>query len=193
MTIEQIKKAALMHFAEKGFDGTSMAHIAAEVGIKKQSIYTHFSSKDNLFMEICREVFQKEAKSAIHYIEANSDKPIAEFLYYFLLDYKRRFEMNDHTKFWLHVSFFPPSHLHESIMEAVYSYLDQLQDLIVPIIENAMRKEEIDPSIGSSRAAAAFLGVLDGILVEMLYGGPERLTRRLEASWHVFWRGLSKV
>ncbi len=47
-TKEQILEASLDLFASKGFHGTSMREIAQEVGIRKSSIYNHFSSKDDL-------------------------------------------------------------------------------------------------------------------------------------------------
>ena len=58
MTVEGLKKAALNRFAENGFDGTSMAHIADDVGIKKQSIYTHFKGKDQLFLQVFSDVVE---------------------------------------------------------------------------------------------------------------------------------------
>lgn len=38
----------------------------------------------------------------------------------------------------------------------------------------------------------AFLGVVDSIMLELVYGNDEkRLKDKLEASWTVFWRGIS--
>lgn len=42
MRKEEIKQAALTLFANNGFEGTSLADIAGVVGLKKQSIYSHF-------------------------------------------------------------------------------------------------------------------------------------------------------
>ena len=41
MTINKIKKVALTKFIEQGYEGTSLSDVANEVGIKKQSIYSH--------------------------------------------------------------------------------------------------------------------------------------------------------
>jgi len=192
MTFNQIKNVALNHFTNKGYEGTSMAHIADDVGIKKQSIYTHFKGKDELFLQVYRDVFDAELKFVINYIDSNKTQPIEEFLYNFLLLYKERYEKNNITKFWLRISFFPPAHLYEQVIDSVYEYLDKVEKHLLLVVEKAMLEGEISSTIDSQRATSAFLGVLDGIFVEMLYGGSERLIKRLDASWYLYWRGLSK-
>jgi AcrR family transcriptional regulator len=192
VTSNRIKEVALNHFTVNGYEGTSMAQIAEDVGIKKQSIYTHFKGKDELFLQVCRDVSADEFQFVINYMENNKNRPIEQFLFDFIVLYKERYETNDFTKFWLRISFFPPAHLYEQVMKFVYDYLDKLEELLVPLFEKAMFEGEINSSIGANRATTAFLGVLDGIFVEMLYGGPERLTKRLDASWHLYWRGLTK-
>ncbi|MBB5180719.1 AcrR family transcriptional regulator [Planomicrobium koreense] len=192
MTQQQLKEAALNRFAEHGYDGTSMAHIADDVGIKKQSIYTYFKGKDELFLQVCNEVMENELRTVVNFIEQNKARPIKEFLYDFLLHLKERYEQNADTKFWLRISFFPPAHLYDDVMKNVYSYLDKMEELLEPILEKAATEKQLSGTIDVQRATAAFLGILDGIFVEMLYGGPERLNKRLDASWHYYWRGISK-
>lgn len=191
MTLEQLKKSAQNRFASYGFDGTSLAHIAEDVGIKKQSIYTYFKGKDELFLQVFSDASLNEWDSTREFIERSQSLPIAEFLQGFLLHHKERFERNTDTKFWLRISFFPPPHLYDEVMEKVYTYLDGLEKLLEPIIERAAHEAQLDPEIDAEQATIAFLGVLDSVFVEMLYGGPERLEKRLEASWHFYWRGVS--
>ncbi|TWT09002.1 TetR/AcrR family transcriptional regulator [Planomicrobium sp. CPCC 101079] len=192
MTLDQLKKAAQNRFASHGFDGTSLAHIAEDVGIKKQSIYTYFKGKDELFLQVFSDAAENEWESTREFIGQYKTLPIEEFLYQFLLHQKERFERNTDTKFWLRISFFPPAHLYDKIMEKVYTYLDELEKLLVPIIRDAVEAKNLDPAIDAEQATVAFLGVLDSVFVEMLYGGPKRLEKRLDASWHFYWRGVSK-
>jgi AcrR family transcriptional regulator len=49
---ETILEAAMKLFAEKGFEGTSMQNIAEAVGLQKQSLYTHFKNKDQIYMDV---------------------------------------------------------------------------------------------------------------------------------------------
>ena len=51
-TRERIRQEAAALFRGKGFNGTSMAELAAEVGITKSSLYHHFPSKQSLLSEI---------------------------------------------------------------------------------------------------------------------------------------------
>lgn len=47
-----IRAAAAVVFLEKGYLGTSVDEIAARAGVSKQTIYTHFRNKDELFAEV---------------------------------------------------------------------------------------------------------------------------------------------
>ncbi len=48
----QITDAATTLFLNKGYLGTSMDDIAAEAAVSKQTVYKHFSDKDQLYAEI---------------------------------------------------------------------------------------------------------------------------------------------
>lgn len=191
LTSDKIKEVSLKHFAKNGYEGASLAHIAEDVGIKKQSIYTHFKGKDELFLRLCMDSSEKEIRFVINFIEINQTRPIKDFLYDFLLQSIDRYEKEDSNKFWVRTAFFPPIHLNEIVMKHVYETLDKLEKLLIPIIKKAISERKLSSKIGGKTAAAAFLGILDGIFVEMLYGGPDRLKKRLDASWEVYWQGLS--
>src|SRR5689334_3945213 len=47
-----IREAAAKLFLEKGYQGTSMDDVAAAAGVSKQTIYTHFASKEELFSDL---------------------------------------------------------------------------------------------------------------------------------------------
>jgi len=49
-----IKEAAITLFLRRGYVGTSMDEIAAEAGVSKQTVYTHFADKEQLFSELIR-------------------------------------------------------------------------------------------------------------------------------------------
>lgn len=55
-SLDRINQEALILFAVRGFYGTSLSMIANAVGIRKSSIYAHFSSKDELFLSVVQSV-----------------------------------------------------------------------------------------------------------------------------------------
>jgi AcrR family transcriptional regulator len=51
---ERILQEAVTLFYERGFSGTTLDDIAAELGVTKPFIYTHFRSKTDLLAAICK-------------------------------------------------------------------------------------------------------------------------------------------
>ena len=51
-TKEKIFDVSLDLFSKRGYDSVSLREIAEEVGIKKSSIYSHYSSKEAILMDI---------------------------------------------------------------------------------------------------------------------------------------------
>lgn len=58
-TKDNIIKTALRLFLQKGYEKTSLNHIAREVGITKPAIYHHFKNKDQLFHQVLSFFFEE--------------------------------------------------------------------------------------------------------------------------------------
>lgn len=89
--------------------------------------------------------------------------------------------------------FFPPPHLSTAIDEEVIDTEKKIQ----PVLESKFQTW-IDAKVIMEDAASiptlAFLGVVDSIMLELVYGNNEiRLNEKLNASWTVFWRGISQL
>ncbi len=54
---EAIAVAALSLFARDGFERTSVDAIAAEAGVSKRTVYSHYGDKENLFLQVLRETY----------------------------------------------------------------------------------------------------------------------------------------
>jgi AcrR family transcriptional regulator len=74
---EKILQAATELFTEKGFVNTNVEDIAVAAGVSKQTVYSHFGSKENLFAVA---VDAKCKSSGIDEEFINMDDPPAEFL-----------------------------------------------------------------------------------------------------------------
>ncbi len=75
-TREEILNVALDLFSVNGFEATSISQIADAVGIRKASLYSHFSSKQEILDNVVESVLNGYAE---HSIFANADWDDPEF------------------------------------------------------------------------------------------------------------------
>ncbi len=76
-TKEKIFNVSLDLFSKKGYDSVSLREIAEEVGIKKSSIYNHYSSKESILMDIFNK-FTASFEIDDENIELNENNPLLE-------------------------------------------------------------------------------------------------------------------
>lgn len=55
---DAIARAALILFASDGYERTSVDAIAAEAGVSKRTVYSHFGDKESLFLAVVRETYE---------------------------------------------------------------------------------------------------------------------------------------
>ncbi|WP_234972901.1 TetR/AcrR family transcriptional regulator [Paenibacillus vortex] len=189
---DDIKQAALRHFSTHGYEGASLSKIAEEVGLKKQSLYSHFKNKDDLFLQVLRDAGEVELQTKLTFFNNRQDPSPEKSLYAFLVMVKELFQLDERMKFWLRISFFPPEHLYHLIGNEVLAIEDQVRKMLEAKFAEWMSKEQIfveKPRI----PASAFMGIVDALMIELVYdSSPERINEKLESAWTVFWRGISK-
>ncbi|MDQ0230163.1 TetR/AcrR family transcriptional regulator [Metabacillus malikii] len=189
MTSDKIKQKAQTLFTSHGYDAASLALIANEVGIKKQSIYTHFKSKEELFLQIFTESVEHELSFVKSYLERNKSLSLHDILNMFLNEYLNRYEKNANTRFFLKTSFFPPFRLEKNVKLGSEKFVNELELIILSLFQ--YHSTVLNSDISPETASLAYLTMLDGLFVELLYGIPERLTKRKTESWNVYWQGIS--
>lgn len=189
---EEIKEVALKYFTIHGYEGASLSQIAEDVGMKKQSIYAHFKGKDDLFLQVLRDAKETELTSKVNYFSHVDAYHPEKDLYGFLQLTIDLFQKNEQLKFWLRMSFFPPAHLAKEIEEEVIDIEEKVQAVLEKKFQAWINANTIVDDHPRT-PTLAFLGVVDAILLELVYGNDEqRLKDKLEASWTVFWRGISQ-
>lgn len=67
-------EVARLHFAARGFDGTSIAAIAQELGLSKQALLHYFGSKEKLYGEVLQQISKDVIRELDELAEA-SDGP----------------------------------------------------------------------------------------------------------------------
>ena len=90
-TKRRVVDAAAKEFAQRGFDGVTLAAIARRAGVSKQLLHHHFGSKQALF----REVQDKRFRPAIDWQETLSENP-AELI---AARFAKRGESHDYLRY----------------------------------------------------------------------------------------------
>jgi AcrR family transcriptional regulator len=63
---EQILQGATQVFLEHGYAGTSMDRVAAQAGVSKQTIYSHFQDKNGLFSALFERITIQRLRADLH-------------------------------------------------------------------------------------------------------------------------------
>jgi AcrR family transcriptional regulator len=193
MTANRIKEAAFFHFAKHGYAGTSLATIAADVGIKKPSIYAHFKGKEELYFTCLEEALRREQTFLQEHITKHEGDTTKEALYSLLVTYGERMMSTEEVKFWLMAFYFPPDIFREEITEKANEYIRAFGQAIMPLVKRAVERGELRHDIRVEDVVEAYLCLFDGLIIELTYGGYEKFQRRLQAAWSIFWRGVEAV
>ncbi|WP_226003045.1 TetR/AcrR family transcriptional regulator [Paenibacillus sp. BJ-4] len=187
MTLLKIKTAGLHQFARKGYDAASLQLIADEVGIKKQSIYNHFKSKDDLFLDIFSDAVKQEILELDRYFHEQSEQPLEAVLRGLITEFKDRYESAMNLRLILYVGFLIPSDLEGQIQAMVIRYVQHKTNLVY---ERIAAETSVKLRVPARSAATAYMNLIEGMLVELVYNGTADFDPRLESSWDIYWHGL---
>lgn len=176
---DRICSAAVTHFAEHGYDASSLNDIAEQVGIRKASLYTHFSGKNELYMEVFDDALRIELEFIERCFSTESDSAFPGIRY--CTGLATRYMESEHLRFLLRTAYLPPPALREAISTGYQVYLDKL----LVLFTTRLQKETNGQALLSRDVTLfghAYLGIVDSLHVEVIYaGGKQSLTDRLRA------------
>ncbi|ANY66885.1 hypothetical protein BBD42_10700 [Paenibacillus sp. BIHB 4019] len=163
-TAERLKQAALTVFTEFGYEGTCMSDIAKAVQIKTPSIYAHFASKEQLFLELCGDVMAEEGMLFDALIGQSQGKPVIERMrevYDFFTDFPH---LTAGQWFLKRMMIVPPKHLQQQFRIDFLAHEHRIDAAVGALIVEGQQsgifsKQEVDHMI------AVFYTLLDGLLV----------------------------
>lgn len=186
-SVDRICAAAVTHFAKRGYDGSSLNEIAAAVGIRKASLYAHFENKDALYMAVFSDALSTERDYAHQCFASENRNDLPGFHYCTAM--AERYGKSVYLRFLLRSAYLPPQALHTLISAGYEEYLKQLcNDFIGQLCarEGGCAKG----GEGIELFGEAFLGIIDSLHVELLYGGGKRFSFRLSAFRHLLENSL---
>ena len=98
---EEILLSTLDLASKYGLKSLSMSQIADSVGIKKPSLYNHFSSKEELIKEMYEYIRNKSKQNIANFILDNiNEKSAYDILYNSVMNYKKMVLNEDMFKFY---------------------------------------------------------------------------------------------
>jgi AcrR family transcriptional regulator len=191
VTSIKLRQTALSLFAESGYDSVSLSEIAKAVGIKTPSIYAHFSSKEQLFLQLVEETAREEIVTLSHIIagiQSHSAENKLNAVYRFFTDLA---PISSGRAFLKRIIFTPPKLLKERLQQEVMIYEDQLSSLILQILNEGEKAGETVNS-RNKELMALFLGLTDGLMVEAQLYDLETYKDRQHILWEWFKQLLLK-
>lgn len=190
MKAQQIKQSALAQFVMKGFEATTLDDIVKDIGLKKQSVYSYFKTKEEIFLKVMEDTINNEIYFIRNFFEENSDQSSKFILNKLLFKYKDRYMIQEdlELKFVLRMAFMPPFQLRNTVMSQFHLYNHELEQILIQIFE---KDENI--SVSPKEGMISFSNLLDGILVELIYSdsNAEKFEEKLAVSWEIYWKGIT--
>ena len=194
MTKDAIKKMALKLFAEKGFESTSIRDIAYGVGIKAPSIYSHFLSKEEIYMELseqalkdygslfklpddnCASVKLFDINSVLFHIFQNT-------IYCFLSDRNK-------GMLWIRALIFPPSTLKIHGEEAMDIWNASFEKNCRHIFSRGIALSQIK-NMDLQVLIDSYRSLILGNMISLLSSSTDCKEPSLDTAWQIYWSGIA--
>ncbi|PYZ96868.1 hypothetical protein CR205_14420 [Alteribacter lacisalsi] len=187
-TNKKIRITALRLFAEEGYEGASLSKIASSIGIRKSSLYNHYSSKEELFLTLVDEVYNRYASELESIVTASSGSA-GEKLYNTFLATTDFITREGTGQFYMHFLLFPPADLKEPVRSRFLAFEEETNRLLIPVFNEGMANREVaktDPH----HLLHAFYCMIDGMSAQMFYYPKKDASVKRKHAWDVFWRGI---
>lgn len=187
---DRICLAAVAHFAERGYDAASLNDIAESVAIRKASLYSHFSGKDELYLAAFNDAIHVESGYVSRCLagERASELPGARYC----AGLARRYGQSPHLRFLLKAAYLPPRHLQQVMDENYEGYLGLLLDGFRQRLQAWAGGHPLAPE--SVRLyGQAYLGIVDSLHVKLVYAGGSKFNARWQAMKHILENALRQA
>ena len=189
MTKPEIIHRSLTLFMEKGYDGASMSDIAQATGIKKASLYAHFSGKEEIFSAVFSDVLQdyREAISAL--TKKRADESALTRLERMFRGFLRYCYQNTKVYFWDRYFYYPPEFIRARMEEETRATQDEFLNAIRSAMEEGMAHGEIRNQPPEA-AALAYYYLMIGLSMSVKLYTREALEEDISLAWSGLAQGL---
>jgi AcrR family transcriptional regulator len=145
-TRERLLRAAADVFAERGYDGTRVADIAAAAGVSNGALYAHFGSKAGLLVDALRTHGRRLLAEAF---VTDPDRSITELL----LVIGRWLPRRRDARGYLIVEALVAARRDEDVAGPMRDYIGERGDWLVELMRAAQADRELDPALSPNALA----------------------------------------
>jgi AcrR family transcriptional regulator len=189
MTKERILQQALALFTDKGYEGASMDDIAAAVGIKKASLYAHYSGKEAIFSAIFTDILTEyehfiatlAAPAAGEAAPATLGRVFGAFIRYCF--------QNPKMYFWDRYFYYPPAFAREVMQRRTLETQQEFLWRITEAVRGGMARGELRAG-DADGLALSFYYLMIGLSMSVKLYDAAALQTDIDAAWAGFARAL---
>jgi AcrR family transcriptional regulator len=145
-TRERLLRAAADVFAERGYDGTRVADIAAAAGVSNGALYAHFDSKAELLLAALRAHGRRELADLL---AADPGRPVTELL----LQAGRSLPRRCDSRGYLIVEALMAARRDNEVAGPMRDYTAERADWLAGLIEAGQANGEVDPAVPPAAVA----------------------------------------
>lgn len=190
-TKDKLKRAALIAFSQKGYEGATMHEIAEAVGINKASIYNHFNGKEDLFLAVYQDVAREYDKLLKRLIRDSENLDIHGKLLHMFKEYILYYYRNLHISlFWTQTLLLTPPDMRKMLYADVSKREEPFEKKMLELLEEGMQQGIIRRDI-PSKMLISYRAMRDGLLHWMRIV-PELSGEWIEVFWKDFWLGINE-
>jgi AcrR family transcriptional regulator len=186
---QRILNEAFKLFSNGDYDSVSLADIAEKVGIKKPSIYAHFSSKEELFLSIVDGQLQRLYSFLDDTFNNNKFSKVEIMLYEFLKKCMEYAIINtSEMRFLNRILYSPPIDLVEQIINRTTLLNEKIHSIQSQLMKHGIENGEIKEQ-DLDNILYTFTTFLRGnfamALVEQSFS-----LEKFNFCWQIYWNGI---
>ncbi len=161
--IQRILEAAQACFVRSGFQGASMQQICAECGMSPGALYRYFPSKEAIVAAICEADREDDMtcfgalRDATSAVDGLVEGAMAHITH-----------THEKGSAALFAEMRSESNRNETIRDTVDSHKQEIAGMIVPLVQGAIERGEIDPPVDLQTLMAVLMSVGEGMAINDL-------------------------
>lgn len=176
-------------FLEKGFKGVTISDILKTTGLSKGAFYHHFSSKEELFVELMQSLIDEFAEIPYDTFDNSS-------LYNFYVDYINHLtnkpEKNVINSFQYTTLLYDAMKIIPDLRNRIKVIKDTEEKNWLNVVRNARENGEIDTPMGDEQITRMFLASSSGVgMNQSSIDDGDRKSILIDL-WNAFYNGLKK-